>query len=208
MDIGNSFLWGIHYWQCRNEMSEHKSLFHISIGFGSMGWAIGAAVGVAIAAREKPVVCFTGDGSLLMNGQEITTALEENLNILFVILNDSALGTVKHGQRLANAERTAYGLPKINFAAIAKAMGVRAYRIESIDELNKANISDLMQQQGPCLLDVVIDGEQMPPLGVRMKSLGTVKNSGELESPTVALPEEPQQKSPPKEVVYSRVWVR
>jgi acetolactate synthase-1/2/3 large subunit len=90
-DSGNSFLWGIHYWNCRRPINfdAKKTLFHIGIGFASMGWAIGAAVGVAAGAKGKPVVCVTGDGSMLMSGQEITVALQHNLNVLFVVLNDS-----------------------------------------------------------------------------------------------------------------------
>jgi acetolactate synthase-1/2/3 large subunit len=58
-DSGNSFLWGIHYWNCRRPINfdAKKTLFHIGIGFASMGWAIGAAVVVAAGAKGKPVVC-------------------------------------------------------------------------------------------------------------------------------------------------------
>lgn len=203
MDIGNSFLWGIHYWHTKNSTTEMKNLFHISIGFGSMGWALGAAVGIAIAAPEKPVVCFTGDGSLLMNGQEITTALEEDLKILFVVLNDGAMGTVKHGQRLAKAEPIAYDLPAVNFADIAKAMGIRAKRIQSAAELKNLNYDELMSGYGPCLLDVVIDGEEVPPLGVRMQTLGTVNPNAELtDVSTLAQPSE----SLNQDTITSTIW--
>lgn len=198
-DIGNSFLWGIRYWHCPPARQELKNNFHISIGFGSMGWAIGGAVGLAMASPNKPVICVTGDGSILMNGQEMTVALEERLNILFVILNDSALGTVKHGQRLAGAEPIAYKLPTINFASMANAMGIMAYRIHSLSELMELDVAKLFHQPGPCVLDVIIDGEEVPPLGVRMKSLGTGK-SEQQPSLRVALPETKP------EVIYSRIW--
>jgi len=64
----------------------------VTMNFAPMGWAIGGAVGTALANRAVPVVCITGDGSLLMNGQEMTVALTEQLTVLFVILNDAALG--------------------------------------------------------------------------------------------------------------------
>lgn len=196
-DIGNSFLWGIHYWQCPSHAADHKNNFHVNIGFCSMGWGIGAAVGLAIAAPHKPVVCITGDGSILMNGQEMTVALEERLNILFVILNDSALGTVKHGQRLAGAEPIAYKLPTINFASMANAMGLMAYRIHSLSELAELDVGRLLQQPGPCVLDVVIDGEEAPPLGTRMKALGAEKEGPSTFATTpLTTPE----------VVYTRIW--
>ncbi len=173
MDSGNSFLWGIHYWNCKRpiDFNPKKSLFHIGIGFASMGWAIGASVGMAAGAKGKPVVCFTGDGSMLMSGQEITTALQENLNLLFVVLNDSSLGMVRHGQQLGGAERIGHELPTINFAKMAEAMGIEAYRIETMADLDKLDIVSLLSKSAPCLLDVVIDRDEVPPMGARMKVL-------------------------------------
>ena len=173
MDTGNSFLWGIHYWNCKRpiDFNPKKSLFHIGIGFASMGWAIGAAVGMAAGAKGKPVVCFTGDGSMLMSGQEITTALQENLNVLFVVLNDSSLGMIRHGQQLGGAEQIGNELPAINFAQMAQAMGVEAYRIETMADLDKLDIPFLLSKSVPCLLDVLIDGDEVPPMGARMKVL-------------------------------------
>jgi acetolactate synthase-1/2/3 large subunit len=172
-DSGNSFLWGIHYWNCRRPINfdAKKTLFHIGIGFASMGWAIGAAVGVAAGAKGKPVVCVTGDGSMLMSGQEITVALQHNLNVLFVVLNDSSLGMVRHGQKLSGGESIGHELPQINFAMMAQAMGVKSYRIENMDDLMALNIPLLVSQNKPCLLDVVIDGDEVPPMGSRMKVL-------------------------------------
>ena len=172
-DSGNSFLWGIHYWNCRRPkgFDAHKSLFHIGIGFASMGWAIGAAIGVAAGAQGKPVVCVTGDGSMLMSGQEITVALQHNLNVLFVVLNDSSLGMVRHGQKLSGGESIGHELPSINFALMAQAMGIEAYRIETMDDLMALNMALLVSQNKPCLLDVVIDRDEVSPMGARMKVL-------------------------------------
>lgn len=172
MDTGNSFLWGIHYWTIRKPKSTAaKSLFHIGISYASMGWAIGTSVGIAAASRNTPVVCFTGDGSYLMSGQEITTALQENLNLLLVVLNDSALGMVRHGQGLSGGEQIGNALPKVNFADMAKAMGVKSYRVETMEELQALDIPAILREPGPCLLDVVVDGDEVPPMGSRMKVL-------------------------------------
>lgn len=173
MDSGNSFLWGIHHWNIRRapEQDDTKKLFHIGIGFASMGWAIGASVGVARGASDAPVICFTGDGSFLMAGQEITTALQEDLNLLMVVLNDSALGMVKHGQRLSGGEAIGNRLPAIRFADIASAMGIESYRVETMEELRALDLNDILARPGPCLIDAVIDGNEVPPMGSRMKVL-------------------------------------
>lgn len=172
MDSGNSFLWGIHHWSIRRceDQDPSKKFFHIGIGYSSMGWAIGASVGVA-AAKNAPVVCFTGDGSYLMAGQEITTALQENLNLLMVVLNDSALGMVRHGQHLSGGEKIGNSLPVIRYSDMAKAMGIESYRVETMEQLLSLDIGSIVQRPGPCLLDVVVDRDEVPPMGSRMKVL-------------------------------------
>lgn len=180
LDIGNSFLWGIHHWHNKQEENQYKNQFHISIGFGSMGWALGSAIGLAMGSPKDPVIAFTGDGSWLMNGQEVTTAMQEDLNIMFVILNDGALGTVKHGQRLAGAEQTSYKLPEYNFAEIAKAMGIRSLRVESTEALKNIDLEAIFAESGPFVVEVLIDPEETPPLGQRMKMLGTAENDEEI----------------------------
>lgn len=172
VDIGNSFLWGIHYWQCRHEQGDYTNLFRLGLGYGSMGWGIGAAVGTAIANPEIPVVCFTGDGSLLMNGQEITVAIQERLNILFVVLNDQCLGTVKHGQMLANAEDTSHELPPIDFELLAKSYQLNSKKIKTVEELKQFDAEEVFaQRNGPFLLEVMIDPDQVPPMGARIDAL-------------------------------------
>jgi len=152
-----------------------SGLFRSCLEFASMGWAIGAAVGTALGAPGNPVVCITGDGSLLMGGQEITVAIQEKLPVIFVILNDAALGMVKHGQRLARAEPTAFELPKINYCDYAKAMGVPGYLIHSPQDFLALDIEAMCQRRGPTLLDVRIDPEEVPPMRTRMRVLGTVQ---------------------------------
>lgn len=170
MDTGNSFLWGIHYWQSHNKPGVDEQLFHIGMGFASMGWAIGASIGMAMGDKS-PVICFTGDGSVLMSGQEMTVAREHNLNIIFVILNDAHLGMIKHGQRLGGAENIGNELPSVNFAGMANAMGIKSHRINKISDLDIIGIDEIFKEQGPCVLDVIIDAEEVPPMGSRMKVL-------------------------------------
>lgn len=181
MDTGNSFLWGIHYWQTHNKAGVEDNLFHIGMGFASMGWAIGASIGMALGDKA-PVICFTGDGSVLMSGQEMTVAREHNLNVLFVILNDSHLGMIKHGQQLGGAENIGNELPTVDFAAMAKAMGLEAHRISKITDLDTIGIDEIFKKKGPCVLDVIIDANEVPPMGSRMKVLaggGGAENGGQ-----------------------------
>ncbi len=150
-----------------------ESLYRCPGEFGSMGWGLGAGIGTAFGTPDMPVVILTGDGSMLMNGQEITVALQHQLTVIFVVLNDRGLGTVKHGQRLAGAERIGFELPDIDFAALASAMGVEACRIRSPHELGAVNFNEICQRRRPYLLDILIDAEEILPIGGRMKALET-----------------------------------
>ena len=140
------------------------------MGFGSMGWAVGSAVGTCIASK-KPSVCITGDGSYLMAGQEITVALQHQLPVIYVIFNDSALGMVKHGQRLGGAEKVGFELPEISFAKMAEAMGVEGITIRTPEELVNIDWKALGKKKSPTMIDVIIDGEEIPPMGQRVKGL-------------------------------------
>jgi acetolactate synthase-1/2/3 large subunit len=146
----------------------------MTLEFAPMGWAIGAAVGVARGNPHCPVVCITGDGSYLMSGQEITTAVEENLPVIFVLLNDHAYGMVMHGQRLAGAEPIAFELPQVDFRRMAESMGVPAHVIHAPADFDRIDFTELLQRPGPTLLDVRIDREEVPPMLLRLKTLGSL----------------------------------
>ena len=190
-DAGNSVAWSIHYLAPADRRLGERRLsvgtrrrdngrrqspggwLRLTMDFAPMGWAIGGAIGTAAGNPQSPVVCITGDGSLMMNGQEISVAVAEGLTVIFVILNDQALGMVKHGQRLAGAERIGFQLPSTDFAAMARAMGADGYAIHSPADMAALDIEAICRKKGPTLLDVHIDGEEIPPMNLRMQILGT-----------------------------------
>lgn len=174
VDAGNAWSWAVHYLHLRSSGN-----FRIGIAFGAMTWAIGNALGVASAVEGAPVVLITGDGSMLMSGQELTVAVAEHLPITFIVLNDAALGMVKHGQRLGGAEPIGYRLPHVDFASVAKAMGANSHAIHNEEELNHFNFDKIFLRSGPTLLDVYIDPEEVPPMGVRMRTLDRRKKRRE-----------------------------
>ena len=176
VDTGNSLAWGTHYLhpfdrRFSGKREERGGLFSASVDFASMGWAIGNAVGTSLAVQGTPVVCITGDGSWLMSGQEITVAIEEKLTIIFAIFNDHAYGMVRHGQTLTGAEPIANQLTKVNFAVMAKAMGAPGFVIESPQDLNCLDIKALCARKGPTVLDIRIDANEAPPIGLRTNVL-------------------------------------
>jgi acetolactate synthase-1/2/3 large subunit len=109
-----------------------------------------------------------------MCGQEVTIAIQEKLPVIFVILNDSAYGMVMHGQRLAKAEPVAFELQKIDFTKQAESMGIPGYIIESPEDFNNIDFETLLAREGPAIIDVRIDKEEVPPMLTRLKTLGSI----------------------------------
>ncbi|MFT4926876.1 MAG: acetolactate synthase-1/2/3 large subunit [Phenylobacterium sp.] len=166
-EAGNSWAWGTHYYQ----RTDSDGSYRIAMGFGSMGWAIGASIGSALAKTKHPTVCFTGDGSYLMSGQEITSAAQQKTPVVFIVLNDAVLGMVMHGQRMGGAEPIGYALNKINYAAMVEAMGIEGIVVETPQELDALDFDRLFAKDSPTLIDVRIDAEEVPPMGSRVKDL-------------------------------------
>ncbi len=168
VDAGNAWSWSVHYYQ----RPEYQGHYHIAMGLGAMAWAISAAIGSALASKgAEPHVCVTGDGSYLMSAQEITVALQQQLPLVLIVLNDGVLGMVMHGQRLGGAEQTGYQLGRINYAALAHALGVDAVIIETPLQLEAIDFAALFRKKGPTLLDIRIDAEEVPPMADRVKGL-------------------------------------
>jgi len=161
IDNSNSVPWSIHYF-----FHPRPEAYHLSIEFATMAWAIGAAVGSAFADPGAPTVCITGDGCYLMSGQEITVAVERQLPVLFVVLNDRAYGLIKHAHRLLGKEPVEYAIPTVDFAMMARAAGADAFTVRDSDELERLNWRAIAGLKRPMLLDVRIDPEARPPLAM------------------------------------------
>ena len=129
-------------------------------GLGTMGFGLPAAIGAALAAPDRRVLCFTGDGSLLMNIQELATAVEERVNVKIILLNNGHLGLVRQQQQLFYGGR--YQASRFHaepdFAAIARAFGMTALRLGDASE-PRAALAAALGEPGPCLIDVPIERE-------------------------------------------------
>ena len=126
-------------------------------GLGTMGFGLPAAIGAALALPDRRVVCFTGDGSLLMNIQELATAAEEQVDVKIVLLNNAHLGLVRQQQQLFYGGR--YHASRFHaepdFAAIARGFGIAAHDLGATAEPH-AMLARALGEPGPCLVNVPI----------------------------------------------------
>lgn len=109
---------------------------------------------------------------MLMSSLELTVAAEQNLPVTYLILNDSSLGMVRHGQRLSGAESIATKLAPVRFDLLAQACGVESMRVDCRANLERIPLEWLRSpSDGPRLIDVVIDPNAVPPIGQRIAAL-------------------------------------
>ena len=131
--------------------------FLTSGGLGTMGFGVPAALGAALAEPERPVVCFTGDGSLLMNIQELATIVEQRANVKIILLNNRSLGLVRQQQQLfygGNVMASVFE-HNVDYPAIARGFGMCAYDVTDTAELD-AVLQAALQSTGPCLVNIPV----------------------------------------------------
>ena len=130
-------------------------------GLGTMGFGVPTAIGAALARRDRTVVCFSGDGSILMNIQELVTAAEEGVNLKIVLMNNASLGLVHQQQTLFYGERLFASQFKAtpDFLQVARGFGIAAVDLDRADD-PRAALREAFARPGPCLIHVRIDVEQ------------------------------------------------
>ncbi len=147
-------------------------------GLGTMGFGLPAAIGAALAKPEKTVVCFSGDGSLMMNIQELATAAEHQLNIKIILMNNQALGMVHQQQDLFFENRIfAAAYPyQTDFIKIAAGFGLQTCDLNNEADPEMA-LEAIMNTKGPCLIHALIDVNQkvypmVPPGAANIDMIG------------------------------------
>lgn len=155
-DVGQHQMWVA---QCL-PFHEPRTLL-TSGGLGTMGFGLPAAIGAALACPGRKVVCVSGDGSLLMNVQELATLAELGLDVTTFVMNNAQLGLVRQQQQLFYGQRysAAHFERGTDFAALGRAFGVRGERARAA-ELSRAHLRELLDTPGPALIDVLVPGDE------------------------------------------------
>ena len=121
------------------------------------GENIPSAVGAAMAYPNDMVLCIVGDGSILMNIQELATIKEKNLNIKIVVLNNRRLGMVSQFQLITwGADPTTGDIEGLDFKSIANGFGINSMMVSKAESM-ESRINELFSKSGPALLEVILD---------------------------------------------------
>ena len=130
---------------------------------GSMGYGVPAAVGAKRVQPDSTVVVFAGDGDFLMNGQEFATAVQYDLPILVILLDNGMYGTIRmHQEREYPGRVSATMLKNPDFAAYAKAFGGYGERVESTEDFPAA-LQRALTSSKPAILHCLLDPEAITP---------------------------------------------
>lgn len=132
-------------------------------GNASMGYDLPAAIGACFANDKKEVICLAGDGSIMMNLQELQTVKHYNLPIKIFVLNNSGYSSIRQTQRNFFGEKLVACSPESgvsvpNFAKIAAAFGIEVARVENNENLEN-QIQEVLSKQGAVLCEVILDND-------------------------------------------------
>jgi benzoylformate decarboxylase len=136
---------------------------------GGIGWGLPAAIGVKLALPDRPVVALIGDGSAMYTIQGLWTAARENLNIVFVIINNYSYRILKqranamrgHAAQTDNYVAMDLDRPRVDFCSVARGLGLKAHRATTLSEVGDM-IEAALAAEGPTLIDVEVDRTWKP----------------------------------------------
>ena len=154
---GNYAVWAHRFFQHKKYRTQ------LAPTSGAMGYSVPAAISAKLTEPNRAVVSFNGDGCFMMLGQELATAIQFNANVIFIIVNNGMLGTIRmHQEREYPSRVHATGLSNPDFAALARAYGAFGERVESTEEF--AEVFAAAQACGTAaVIELVVDAEALTP---------------------------------------------
>jgi len=158
-DVGTPTIWAARYLKMNGKRRLVGSLVH-----GSMANAMPQAIGIQAAQPDRQVISLSGDGGFTMLMGDLITLKQENLPVKIVIFNNGVLGFVALEMKASGFVELGTDLQNPDFAAMARAMGIHALRVEDPGDLPGA-VADMLAHDGPAVLDVVTATQElsMPP---------------------------------------------
>jgi len=142
---------------------------------GAMGYGVPAAVAAARRLSDRSVIALAGDGDFLMNGQELATAVQHGCDMIVIVVDNSAYGTIRmHQEREFPGRISATALANPDFAALGAAFGAWSRRVETTEQFHEA-LTEAKGRTGVRLLHCLIEVEQLAASGATISGLRAPK---------------------------------
>jgi thiamine pyrophosphate-dependent acetolactate synthase large subunit-like protein len=150
------------YWLAGFHTPAHPRKLQIPLGWGTLGYAFPAAVGAALAG-EGPVVAIAGDGGFLYAAGELATVAQEKIPLTLVIVDDGGYGMLRYDQDVTGSERFGVDLVTPDFVALARSFGIRAHRVEGLDDEFGEALAAQIEHEEPSVLVASTPDPLVPP---------------------------------------------
>ncbi|WP_239015012.1 thiamine pyrophosphate-binding protein [Archangium violaceum] len=181
VDMGNCTGWATH---CLR-IAPPARVFY-PCGLSSMGWSMGAVIGGKIGRPENTAIALTGDGSFLMNGTELVTAVRYQVGAVYIVLNDNYLGMVNHGEHAQAAgeyplDDPYFSLGDPDLVKFSESLGARAHEVTrpgQLAELLPRVLQRADEERRPQVLVCRIDYREVPPYGDRFAAVASAPKEG------------------------------
>jgi acetolactate synthase-1/2/3 large subunit len=157
-DDGSHTFYGIKYFEIRK-----AGTFFFDDVFGAMGHAIGYSIGAQLVNLNSKIVCLTGDGCTMMQGTEISTAVNYNIPVTVIVLNNGRLDMVDKSMKnvLGRSVGAIYNTP-LDVKGFAESMGAIAFKCYNEIELRNA-LKNNQTRNKPVVIEVIVDPDEIPP---------------------------------------------
>ncbi len=172
-DVGQHQMWVAQSYPFR----EPRTLL-TSGGLGTMGFGLPNAIGAALAHPDRQVICFSGDGSILMNIQELATVADHQLNVKILLFNNGHLGLVRQQQELFYKKNyiASKFISSPDFTTIAAGFGIKSATINSAGDV-ETTLNRILSESGPAFVNIIISPDHnvlpmVPPGAANSESIG------------------------------------
>ncbi|WP_072680569.1 acetolactate synthase large subunit [Arcobacter sp. LA11] len=178
-DVGQHQMWTAQFYPF-----SYPRQWNTSGGLGTMGFGLPGAMGVARGNKDKVSINFTGDGSILMNIQELMTCVEYNLPVINIILNNNYLGMVRQWQTLFYENRISETDLSVqpDFKMLVESFGGIGYRVTTKEEFDTA-LNDAVEKKKPAMIEVIVARDEivlpMVPNGHALNEMTLLGDSNE-----------------------------
>ena len=143
----------IAFWARSHWAAYEPRTWFVPSGFGTLGFALPAAIGSKFAVPDSPAVAIIGDAGVMFTIQDLMTAVEHNISVIVIVFNDRGYGVERRHQDHLYGRRSGVELLPPDFVALAHAFGARGMLINDLDKLGNA-IDDALNHEGPVLIEV------------------------------------------------------